>query len=170
MRILLIRHGIAEDQKKFATTGREDDLRPLTGEGRKKMRQASKGLTELQSEISVLATSPLRRAVETGKIVAREYKTIEPVQIPQLSPRKPLQGLLTWVQSQKAEAVVALVGHEPHLSTFAAWLMTGLQESFIELKKGGAALIEMPDEIKPGHGKLLWSLKPSHLRALGKQR
>jgi phosphohistidine phosphatase len=168
MRIVLIRHGIAEDRETFAETGREDDLRPLTKAGKRKMRRASDGLRALEPQLSVLATSPLLRAVQTGKIVARQYDSIEPVQIPQLLPRKPLAGLLTWVQSQKPDAVVALVGHEPHLSTFAAWLMTGLQESFIELKKGGAALVEMPDEIKPGHGRLLWSLKPSHLRALGK--
>ena len=132
------------------------------------MRRAGKGLQALEPQLSVLATSPLLRAVQTGKIVARQYDSIEPVQIPQLLPRKPLPGLLTWVQSQKPDAVVALVGHEPHLSTFAGWLMTGLQESFIELKKGGAAMVDLPDEVKPGHGKLLWSLKPSHLRRLGK--
>lgn len=132
------------------------------------MRPASKGLRELEPKITVLATSPLLRAVQTGKIVAREFDSLEPVQLPQLLPRKSLAGLMTWVQSQKPDAVVALVGHEPHLSTFAAWLMTGLQESFIKLRKGGAALVEMPAEIKPGHGKLIWSLKPSHLRALGK--
>jgi len=168
MRILLIRHGIAADREQFAETGREDDLRPLTNLGKRKMRQASKGLRALEPTISVLATSPLVRAVETGKIVARVYKSVEPIQIPQLLPRKPLQALLTWLQSQRSESVVAVIGHEPHLSTFAAWLLTGLQESFIDLKKGGAALVELADEVKPGHGRLLWSLKASHLRALGK--
>lgn len=168
MRILLIRHGIAEDQEEFAQSGREDDLRPLTKPGKRKMALVSKGLRALEPRIAVLATSPLRRAVQTGKIVAREYDGMEPVQLAQLLPRKPLAGLLTWLQSQKADSVIALIGHEPHLSTFAAWLLTGLQESFIDLKKGGAALVELADEVKPGHGRLLWSLKPSHLRALGK--
>src|SRR5580700_7124725 len=129
MRILLIRHGIAEDRKAFAETGREDDLRPLTKAGKKKMRQVSRGLLALEPKITVLATSPLLRSVQSGKIVAREYESIEPVQIPQLLPRKGLAGLLTWVQSHKPDAVLALVGHEPQLGTFAAWLMTGLQES-----------------------------------------
>jgi phosphohistidine phosphatase len=168
MRILLIRHGIAEDREEFAKGGREDDLRPLTNPGKRKMRRVSKGLRALEPRISVIATSPLRRAVQTGKIVAGAYESTEPVQIPQLLPRKPLAQLLTWLQSQRSDSVVALIGHEPHLSTFAAWLLTGLQESFIDLKKGGAALVELADEVKPGHGKLLWSLKASHLRALGK--
>ncbi len=168
MRILLIRHGIAEDRDEFAATGKDDNLRPLTKSGRKKMRQASKGLRVLEPQITVLATSPLRRAVQSGRIVARDYASIEPVQLPQLLPRKPLAGLLTWLQSQKPDSVIALIGHEPHLSTFAAWLMTGLQESFIDIKKGGAALVELADEVKPGHGRLLWSLKASHLRVVGK--
>jgi phosphohistidine phosphatase len=168
MRILLIRHGIAEAREAIEQSRREDDLRSLTKSGKRKMRLVGKGLRALEPEISILATSPLLRAVQTGQIVAKAYESMEPVQIPQLLPRKPLAALLTWLQSHRSDSVVALVGHEPHLSTFAAWLLTGLQESFIDLKKGGAALVELADEVKPGHGRLLWSLKASHLRTLGK--
>jgi phosphohistidine phosphatase len=167
MRILLIRHGIAEGREALEQSRREDDLRCLTKSGKQKMRQASRGLRALEPELSILATSPLLRAVQTGQIVAKAYEKTEPVQIPQLLPRKPLAALLTWLQSHRSDSVIALVGHEPHLSTFAAWLLTGLQESFIDLRKGGAAMVELADEVKPGHGRLLWSLKASHLRALG---
>jgi phosphohistidine phosphatase len=167
MRILLIRHGIAADRKAFAESGREDALRPLTRGGKRKMRRAAKGIIRLVPDVSVIGTSPLLRAVQTGKIVAREYKALEPVQVPQLLPRKAMPALLTWVQSQKTEATIALVGHEPHLSTFAGWMLTGLQESFVEMKKGAAVLLELADEVKPGHARLLWALKASQLRAMG---
>ena len=37
MQLLLIRHAIAEEQEDFAKTGKDDRLRPLTDEGRKKL-------------------------------------------------------------------------------------------------------------------------------------
>ena len=40
---------------------------------------------------------------------------------------------------------MAVVGHEPHLSTFVEHLVAGRAHGFIELKKGGACLLA-PDE------------------------
>ena len=132
------------------------------------MRRASQGIVSLAPKLTIVASSPLRRAVQTAQIVADCYDHLEPTQVPCLSPRKPMAALLTWVQSQPPTSVVALVGHEPHLGTFASWLLTGLQESFIPMKKGGACLIGLEKEIKPGRGRLIWALKPSQLRKLGK--
>ena len=39
--LLLIRHAIADDRATFARTGRPDRERPLTAEGRRKMRSAA---------------------------------------------------------------------------------------------------------------------------------
>ena len=36
MRVLLIRHAIAEDRADFAKTGQDDGLRPLARDGRRK--------------------------------------------------------------------------------------------------------------------------------------
>jgi hypothetical protein len=47
-------------------------------------------------------------------------------------------------------------------------MCTGLQESFIRLKKGGACLLRLNPDIKPGRATLLWSLAPAQLRGLGK--
>lgn len=166
MRLIIIRHAIAEDRETFARTGRPDALRPLTKEGRRKMHRVARGLRRLEPNLPLLATSPLTRAMQTAKIVARRYKNLKPVQIAPLSPRKPLPLLLEWLQKNAAQDCIALVGHEPHLSTFIGWMLTGLKESFITFKKGGVLAIDFESEIKPGRGKLLWSLKPSQLRDL----
>ena len=62
MQLLIVRHSAAEDKEDFAKTGKSDDLRPLTAEGKETMAQAAKGLREVVPEISELATSPLVRA------------------------------------------------------------------------------------------------------------
>ena len=78
-----------------------------------------------------------------------------------------MTALLKWLQAQRPDATVALVGHEPQLGTFAGWMCTGLQESFLSLKKGGACLLRLKADVKPGRATLVWSLAPRQLRALG---
>lgn len=164
MRILIIRHGIAEDRAAFAKSAQDDALRPLTKAGRKKMRKASRGLARLVKQVDVVASSPLVRAVQTAELVCEAFDGVRAVQIAALSPRKPPAQLLEWLHAHGPDATVALVGHEPHLSTFCCWLLTGLQESFLTLKKGGAVMVEGATPIAAGRAKLLWALKPSQLR------
>jgi phosphohistidine phosphatase len=166
MRILIIRHGVAEEAASDGK-GQDDALRELTKAGRQRMRKAAKGLKEIVPAIDLIASSPLIRASQTADIVASAFGAVRVVQIAGLSPRKPPAQLVEWLNAHPQEATVALVGHEPHLGTFLCWLLTGLQESFVVLKKGGAAMIETNSPVTAGRGKLLWLLKPSQLRRLG---
>jgi phosphohistidine phosphatase len=162
MKILVIRHGVAEE-----LDGGTDAQRELTKQGRKRMASAAKGIASLVPHVDLLASSPLIRAAQTAEIVSDALGgELRPVQIAPLSPRKPVPALLTWLQQQPADSTVALVGHEPHLGTFVSWMMTGLQEPFVVFKKGGACLLEIDGELRSGRAKMLWLLKPSHLRKL----
>jgi len=166
MKLLVIRHGIAEEIGNPSHGGKTDARRHLTSKGRKRMRRAAKALVRLVPRIDVLATSPLARAVETGEIVAADRKGLSPVQIAPLSPRKTPQSLLQWLQQQPKDATVAIVGHEPNLGIFVSWMMTGLQEPFVVFKKGGACFLQIDGEIRAGRAKLDWMLKSSQLRDL----
>ncbi len=73
MHLLIIRHAIAEDRDSFAGSGKSDDLRPLTDEGRAKMELGAAGLRALLPDITLLAASPLTRAQQTAEIVGKEY-------------------------------------------------------------------------------------------------
>jgi phosphohistidine phosphatase len=44
MKLLIVRHAIAEEREDFARTGKDDRLRPLTDDGRKRMKQGARGL------------------------------------------------------------------------------------------------------------------------------
>jgi phosphohistidine phosphatase len=166
MKLLIIRHAIAANPAGGALETRDDAQRPLTKLGRRRMRRAAKAIAELVPDLKVLATSPLVRAVQTGEIIGNAYEGLSAVQIAPLAPRKTVAALLQWLQQQRADATVGLVGHEPQLGIFASWMMTGLQEPFVTFKKGGACLLEIDGEIKAGRAKLTWLLKPSHLRKL----
>ena len=167
MNVLVIRHAIAEDRRRFARTCDDDGLRPLTPRGRRRMRSGSRGLRRVAPKVDALATSPLVRAVQTAEILSTAYRGLKVVKLPCLAPGAPAQALLKWLQSHKHGSTVALVGHEPDLGVFAGWLLTGLQESFVRLKKGGALLLELKEQVRPGRARLVWSLAPAQLRALG---
>ena len=165
MKLLLIRHAIAEEREDFAKTGRDDRLRPLTDEGRKKMKQAARGLREIVPEIGLLATSPLTRAAQTGAIVDSVYGGLKEVEIEELAPEATPNDFLRWLRKQKAE-VLAAVGHEPSLSLILSWLLTGNERRLFAFRKGGACLLEFPDEVGAGTAILLWALTSGQLRDL----
>jgi phosphohistidine phosphatase len=170
MRLLVIRHAVAEERDAFAVTGQSDAQRPLTDEGRKKMKAAARGLKGLVPKLNVLATSPLLRAAQTAEIVSREYGGLECRTVPELSPERRPDELLGWLRGHQLGDTVAIVGHEPHLGFLVGWLLTGRNDSFVDFKKGGAVLLEFDDPPAGGNAVLAWVLPPRLLRTLGKDK
>ena len=167
MDVLFVRHAIAEDRDVFAQTGKPDDLRPLTPDGRKKMRQIAAGLQTLVPEIDLLATSPLVRAIETANILAEAYGDIEPIAISEMEPGANPKHLESWLAEQEDDISVAVVGHEPSLGLHVSWLTGRADDSFVEFKKGGVCLLRFYDEVYSGGATLRWLLTPAQLRRLG---
>jgi phosphohistidine phosphatase len=170
MRLLVIRHAVAEDRDAFAVTGRPDALRPLTDDGRKKMKAGVRGLKGIVPKLDVLATSSLLRAAQTAEIVSREYGGLEAVTRDELGLDARSDELLGWLRSHKLGDTVAIVGHGPNLGFIVGWLLTGRNNSFVDFKKGGAVLLEFDDPPAGGNAVLAWALPPRLLRSLGKDR
>ena len=169
MKLLVIRHAVAEDLDAFAASGRDDSERPLTDEGRETMRRGLDGLRRLVSSVDLLAASPYVRAMQTAELVADAY-TLDRGGIKavgSLVPDAPLERFQSWVQRQSRARLVAIVGHEPQLGMLVTWLMSGLREGRVELKKGGACLLEFEGQPGPGVGVLRWLLTAGQLRDLG---
>lgn len=165
MKLVVIRHGPAGDREAWEAEGRDDRQRPLTPDGKKRMREAVGGLGALLEGIDILAASPLVRAKQSAEIVAGQFgveiQTLDAL-IPDRQPNETMQ----WLSRQAVEATIAIVGHEPHLGTLLGYLMTGKPHSFITLKKAGACLLDLADGPKPGSGTLEWLLTPRVLRRL----
>lgn len=176
MNLLVVRHAIAEDKERFAETGRSDDLRPLTEEGREKMRRAAEGLKQVARRAHVLASSPLLRARETAEIIAPALRAPRIELVDALRPDRRYDEFAAWLrgrgrpdddhETDDDERTIAIVGHEPHLSGLVTWLMTGTTESRLELKKGAACLVELSRAPAAGAATLRWALTPSQLRML----
>lgn len=168
MDLLVVRHAIAEERDAFARTGKDDAMRPLTPEGRRKFERVARGLRKVVDSIDLLATSPLIRATETGELLEAAFRLESSERVVELSPERDPASLLPWLRRHRREDVVAVVGHEPHLSRLIALLLVGQSLGFLELKKGGAALLELGAAPAPGHAKLQWLLTPGQLRRLGR--
>ncbi len=166
MKVLLIRHAIAEDRDAFKKTGMADDLRPLTVEGRRKMRRAARGLARAVESIDLIVTSPLVRAVETAHVVAKAYPKVHVVELESLAPGGKPEAVLRFLV-QQGKGAIALVGHEPDLGRLICAAIGCKSPDRLPLKKGGAALIDFDGPVTAGEGTLQLVLTPQVLRKLG---
>lgn len=167
MRLLVVRHAIAEARTPGARAPKSDETRALTPEGRHKMERAAAGLREIIPEIEVLASSPLRRAAETAAIIAQAYGGLRVDRVAELAPAAGIDRVIAWLESQRARGTIAVVGHEPDLSQAVCALLAGTNGPFLELRKGAACLLEFPGAVGRGAATLDWFLGPKHLRRLG---
>jgi phosphohistidine phosphatase len=170
MKVVLIRHGIAEAPDPKAPDGKADAIRPLTRDGKKKMRHAAQGLREIVKKFDMIAYSPLERTAQTADIIASVYADhggeVSMVKLPELAPGKKSALVLAWLQNQPPQSAIALVGHEPNLSRCAAMLAAGKERRMLEMKKGAACVIEFPEDIAAGRGIVRTLVQPGVLRAL----
>jgi phosphohistidine phosphatase len=165
MELLVIRHGAARDRGEFAQTGLSDDLRPLTAEGADEMRKVARGLLTQVKHIDFLATSPLVRAVQTAEIVAEAFGIEVSDTTTSLTPEARLEEFEKWCAGVGPKKVIAVVGHEPHLSTLITWLLSGERDSRVRLRKAGAALLEFDSDVRRESGTLGWLVTPRQLAA-----
>lgn len=170
MRLLVVRHAIAEDREAFARSHKDDANRPLTSEGRNKMERAALGLKALVPELDVLAASPYKRAFDTAEIIASAYGDLTVERVPELAPDVGVDRVVGWLTARHARGAVAVVGHEPDLSRLVCTLLAAGNGPFLELRKGAACLLEFPGPVGKGGATLDWFLGPKHLRLLGTAR
>jgi phosphohistidine phosphatase len=165
MNLLVIRHDVAEPRD--ATVGADADAqRSLSELGRKRSRRAARALARLVGKVDVLASSGLCRADETALALAAATGGVAVERIAALAPGAKPEALAAWLRGLEGVETVAIVGHEPGLSEFVTWLVSGLSTPWLELGKGGACLIEIPGRIGPGAAKLKYLLRPGQLRRL----
>jgi phosphohistidine phosphatase len=163
VKLLLIRHAPAV---RTGSAGTRDHARPLTPRGRARFRLAARGLARIADRPDVLLTSPLARARATADIAAAAFRKVRPRVEPALG-RENVDAVVAALERYPRDATVAVVGHEPTLSRLLARMLGVLQDDDrFAFKKGGAALLDLPDG-PAAAGQLRWFVKPRILRSLG---
>jgi phosphohistidine phosphatase len=158
MLLYLIRHG-------KAAAGPIDAERALTADGIAEMRRVARRLAKLGVAFDATLTSPLVRARETADVLAEAGIAGAVEECAALAPGGTLEQALDRVARASARGAgrIALVGHEPGLSEWAARL-AGAPPGALELKKGGVVGRELPDRSPvEGRATLFWLTSPKLL-------
>ncbi len=162
MELILVRHAIAfeRDPERWP----DDGERPLTAAGRRRFREAARGLARVVAKPDQVFTSPLLRARQTARLLEKFADWPKAQELAALAENVKWRDLRGWIGD---EGRIAIVGHEPHLSTLGTELLAPeSKESVIELKKGAAARFEVATS---GTGALLLGLwAPRVLRSAGR--
>ena len=157
MKLFFLRHGLAGDRSEWKGN---DASRPLTDEGVKKMKRAAATLDELDLKLDVIITSPLVRARQTAEIAAQKLNlNSKLVKDQRLAPGFNVDHLRAVLLNHPGVNAVMLIGHEPDFSETISALVGGGR---IVCKKGGLALVELPDA-NSRHGELVWLMPPKVL-------
>jgi phosphohistidine phosphatase len=167
MDLYVLRHGEAG---KRLPAGAKDSDRALTVTGVGEMEQVAYGLSKLGTKIDLIATSPLKRSLQTAQIVAKtlNIKKGKVEEWDQLKPEGSRSDLYRKLGQLKLESSVLLVGHEPYLSNMISEIVYGNPSSGIVLKKAGVAKIALTSVQPKARGELRWLLTPRHLKKLAK--
>lgn len=159
MLVLVVRHAQAAEQD--ASKYPDDSLRPLTKKGREIHAEVSRLLRKRKIIPEAIYTSPWKRAMQTAQIMTRELgKSLKPRPIPSLADDPELGAIQNDMTGAEGLKTVALVGHEPWLSSLASLLLTGEPHRLsIDFPKSGMIGIET-DAIQEGAGMLRFFLRP----------
>ncbi len=165
MNLYILRHGIAVEHG--AAGYENDDERPLTGKGERKMWIIADAIKAMEISFDLLFSSPLVRARQTAEIVADALKCRKRLELTDtLAPRDSAKPLIQFLREQGAADDLLLVGHEPFLSRLIALLISGNSETSVLLKKGGLSKLSTQDL---RHGKcatLEWLLTPKQMELM----
>ncbi len=164
MDVLLIRH--AEAGERDDAQWPDDDLRPVSDEGREKQTTCARAMKKLGVKFEYLVTSPLLRARETAAILAEVYGYQDEPQVSEALGHGCAAGTVVELLAKfPPHGRVALVGHEPAFSRVAAALIGG-PDADITLKKSGVVGIAFDGPADVGAGSLAFLLKPGQMRRL----
>lgn len=167
MDCIFVRHGIAIEPDEWEG---EEENRPLTEKGKRRVRQMAEGLAALGCQPTHLFTSPFVRAYDTARLLRAVIgPTLKIETREELAVGAKPEQVVTFLRTLPSDAVVICVGHEPQLGEIVSLLLCGKTLSTFPLKKAGAARVESEGRVNVGQGRLVWWLQPMQLRAFGKR-
>ena len=163
--LYIMRHGIAV--MRAPSTLMDDAKRPLTPEGKQKMREVASGLANAGVDLDWIVSSPLARAMETAEIVSQAQKSQPPLEsCDALRPGGAPEALIAFLAKRGNRRRVLVVGHEPDLGELAARLIGAGRNAKMPFKKGGCCYLTFTEFPPKSAGRLGWWLTPRLMRKL----
>lgn len=133
MDLYFLRHGEAD----WPNWDKPDDERPLTKPGKEEMKKVAAFLSRLGVSLNQIVTSPLPRAEQTAKIVAKALNLELRVDWG-LAPGFGTSELKELLEEYPGESIM-VVGHEPDFTE----TISALTGASLKLSKAGLALVDL---------------------------
>ena len=154
MQVYLLRHGIAEEGGPAVN----DAERPLTTEGRRKLRHVLTHLADSGVKVDLIISSPLKRAQQTADIARSSLKCKEDVLYTRaLAPGGSPEGVWEEIRVHSGNESLMLVGHNPLFNHLGGFLMAA-ENLQIDFKKGALMCLEFESAGRKPRGRLRWYL------------
>ena len=157
MHLYIIRHADAESRDGWTACDAE---RPLTPLGHRQARELGEAFRQRGISFDAVLTSPMIRAKQTAEGILGTAANGSGPQLCDLLAQDELRRRkLTKVLAETDGESVAIVGHEPDLASYLAWLL-GTDAANLHIEKGAVALVRFEDEPAKGDGELVWVITP----------
>ncbi|MEA3207685.1 MAG: phosphohistidine phosphatase [Chthoniobacter sp.] len=150
MLLYLLRHADAD------TAAESDDARCLSEKGLAQAKKVARFCEAHVLQMSLVLSSPVRRAHETALIVSAHLRS-ELLVAPWLSCGLQPEHALKELRAFHARDSLMIVGHEPDFSRLAAHLLGLPGERGIMVRKASLTLLEL-DTLRPSGATLQFSL------------
>lgn len=164
MNLYLARHGEA-----IATGGSivRDADRPLTVRGEEDAVLMGRILAQVCPTLEMVITSPLVRAVRTGEIMGNEITTHPIFTVTNhLAPGFRPKNLYDELVMLCGDGDILAVGHQPDLSSFIAYLISGSASAVVSMAPCAVARLTVQTTKSRPDATLEWLLTPQVARSL----
>ena len=159
MNLYVLRHASAGTRRANPLV---DVKRPLDKEGKQQCLLLGNYLNALKVQFDLVASSPLKRALQTASLVGTETGYDGKIMISDaLSPGATVPAFEKLVNDFNTNENVLIVGHNPNLAQFLGTLLSSGRMN-IRLRKGAIARVDMAQ--RPGT--LHWLVDPRILRGV----
>ncbi len=162
--LYVIRHAKAADRGEDYP---DDSLRPLVKKGHKQSKMLSRALAVMNVSLDKVCSSPYTRATETAEALKGRLKKGKKVNELASLASLDYHQLLKDLQELGLEpdSHVAIVGHEPYLSEFCSFMLSGsTDEVAFSFRK--AAMVHLYGTLKEGTMVLNSMLQPKIAAAI----
>lgn len=141
MNLYLMRHadaGVPRENPKL------DNKRGLVKEGKEQCMLMARMLSALKVQVDVIASSPLKRALQTAQFVGTELGYEAKVEVSAaLGPDGDFVAFQKLVEKYADREGVLMVGHNPNLFKFLGRIITGNGGAGVRMRKCSVARIDM---------------------------
>jgi len=148
MLLCLLRHAEAE------VLAANDHARRLTSKGEQQAERVGKFCRKQGIEPSVILTSPVTRALQTAKLVAKSLGDAEVIEVPWAACGMDPSTAMAEMKALAEFPAVMLVGHQPDLGHLCAVLLDMNNVQSLHVRKALLAGIDVSRGLQAGRGEL----------------